>query len=484
MLKNYLKIAFRNILRNKVYSFINIAGLAVGMAACITIFVYVQHEYSYDSFNKKADRIYRINERMNLNGKSIKVALSPATLGPFLLDEFPQIESMVRLDAFDLISSIGSPPLRYREKVLRASHFVLADSTFLDVFSFKMVQGNPESALDAPFSVVLTKEAAQKLFGGENPIGKSIIYDNKFHFTVTGIVEDPPSNSTIQFDYLGSLNSLPGISGSPNALRSGFQNNYYTYLLLRKGANVRQIEQRLQKTLQSYWDKRLQSMFAPTAYLEPLRDMYWDNSLQYDIPIKGSRSNAIAFPVIAIIVLLIACANFINLSTARSLGRAREIGIRKVVGGQRKQLLGQFIMESGLMSLIALLAAIALSELFIPSVNELLGLSLQIDYFHNPATALVILGIWAITGLLSGILPAFYLSSFQPVSTLKGNVNAMAGKGFGRQFFILFQFSAAIALIFCTVVVAEQYNLMGISKNVIKGIDKHKSQRRLQTGAA
>ncbi|MHB9013210.1 MAG: ABC transporter permease [Ignavibacteriaceae bacterium] len=461
MLKNYLKTAFRNILRNKVYSFINIAGLSVGIAACITIFLFVRREYSFDKFNEKADRIYRINVEANLNGKTSEVAVTPAPLGLYLKSEFPQIEHVVRLYAMDMISSNGSPALRYREKVLHANGFILVDSSFFDIFSFKMIQGNPKTALDAPFSVVLTKSAAQRLFGDDNPIGKSIQYNGKFNFTVTGVVQNPLSNSTIQFDYLGSLSSLPGLWSKPNILKSNTSFNYYTYVLLNRRSSVKYIDQRLHGVLSGYWDNLIQSWLGkPKVYLEPLRELYWDNSLEYDIPIKGSRNSVTAFAIIAVIIFLIACMNFINLYTARSLTRAKEVGIRKVVGGQRIQLVRQFMLESGLMSFIALLVAIALNELFIPIVNSFLGTTLQINYLNDITIIFIIVGIWVMTSLLSGMIPAFYISSFQPISTLKGNLSGMTGKRFNGQFFVLFQFSAATTLIFCTIVVTNQYNLL------------------------
>ena len=462
-MKNYLKIAFRNLLRNKVYSFINIAGLAIGMAACITIFVYVRHEYSYDSFNKKADRIYRLTFAVNIEGRTLKVPVSPATLGPFLTSHLSQIEHTVRLYGNDLTSSWGNPVLKYGDKVLNANRFLLVDSTFLDVFSFKMLQGDPKTALDAPFSVVLTRDAAKRLFGSEDPLGKTILYNNNYHFTVTGVVENAPANSTIQFDYLGSLSS---ISKMPDLPRSPFGEDY-TYVLFKKGTNAGGIVPQLQKAVDGFWSGEVRIMLGshlPVVHLQPVRHVYWSNDLSYDFGPKGNKSTAIAFSVIALIILLIACANFINLSTARSLNRSKEIGLRKVVGSRRKQLVGQFLLESTLTSFVALLTAVALSELLIPGVNRFLGSPLRAHYLHDPAIAIVVIGVWLLTSLLSGIIPALYLSSFQPVTTLKGNTNSITGSNFSRQFFILFQFSAAIALIFCTIVVAEQYNLLRFKK--------------------
>ncbi len=462
MLSIYLKTALRNILRNKTFSVINIIGLAIGMAACITIFVFIQHEYSYDNFNKKADRIYRVNVEANINDRDMKVAITPALLGSYLKDKFPQVENSVTIYALNIISSIKGPALKYGDKIFRANRFIFADSSFFQIFSFKLIQGNPKTALRSAFSVVLTKSASEKFFGSENPIGKSLRYNNKYTFTVTGVVQDPPPSSSIQFDYLGSLSSLPEIWGNPNLFKRKNDNfNYFTYILLRKGANANTINKNLTKALAGFWDRPVTGFpLACKFHLESLKEQYWDNSLEYDMPVKGNKNSVTVFAVIAILILLIACANFINMSTSQSLMRAKEVGIRKVIGGQRLQLIGQFMIESGLMSFIALLTAVAISEFFIPVVNNLLGTSLKINYLHNNTIVFVILGIWIMTSLISGLFPAFYLSSFLPVSTLKGNFSNTGSKRLGRRYFILFQFSAVIALLFCTMVVAKQYYLL------------------------
>ena len=467
----YLKTALRNILRNKTFSFINIAGLAIGMSACIIIFLFIRYEYSFDSFHEKAHRIYRINVEANINNKDLKIAVSPAQLGHYLKDKFPEIENSATIYALDFVPSIKSPALKYEDKIFRANRFGFVDSSFFKIFSFKMIQGNPETALKLPFSVVLTKSASQNFFGNENPIGKSIRYNNKFTFTVTGVMKDFPPNSTIQFDYLGSLNSLPDIWGNPDIFKRRNDNfNYYNYILLNKGADVKAIENNLKETINGFWDRPvLQWPLSCKFHLEPLKELYWDNSLEYDMPVKGNRNSVATFAVIAVLILLIACANFINISSAQSLMRAKEVGIRKVVGGQRSQLVGQFLIESGLMSFIALVAAVILSEFFIPEVNKLLGTSLQIDYLHNNLVPIVVVGIWILTGFIAGIFPAVYLSSFRPALSLKGKSGGIAGKHLARRYFILFQFSAVIALIFCTVTVARQYYLLRFHK---VGFDK------------
>ena len=458
----YLKTALRNILRNKVFSFINIAGLAIGMSACIIIFLFIKYEYSFDNFNKNADRIYRINVEANINNKDLKVAVTPALLGSYLKDKLPEVKNSSTIYALDFVPSIKSPVLKYNDKIFRASRFGFVDSSFFKVFSFKMIQGNPESALKKPFSVVLTKSASQKFFGKENPIGESIRYNNKFTFTVTGVVQDFPPNSTIQFEYLGSLSSLPDIWGNPGIfIRKNDNFNYYNYILFNKGADVKAIEKNLKETIFGFWDRPVpQWPLACRFHLESLRELYWDNNLEYDMPVKGNRNSVTTFGVIAVLILLIACANFINISSAQSLMRAKEVAIRKVVGGQRSQLVVQFLMESGLMSFIALVAALILSEFFIPQVNKLLGTSLQINYLNNNLVFMVVVGIWILTGLVSGIFPAFYLSSFRPALSLRGKSGGIKNKHLGRQYFILFQFSAVIALIFCTIVSARQYYLL------------------------
>ena len=462
MITIYLKTALRNILRNKTFSFINIAGLAIGMSACIIIFLFIKYEYSFDSFNKKANRIYRINVEANINNKDLKVAVTPALLGNYLKDKVPEIENSVTIYALDFVPSIKNPALKYKDKIFRANRFGFVDSSFFKIFSFKMIQGNPETALKLPFSVVLTKSASQKFFGNENPIGKSIGYNNKFTFTVTGVVQDFPPNSTIQFEYLGSLSSLPDIWGNPDIFKRKNDNfNYYNYILLNKGTDVKAVEKNLKETIFGFWDRPVpQWPLACRFHLESLKELYWDNNLEYDMPVKGNRNSVTTFGVIAVLILLIACANFINISSAQSLMRAKEVAIRKVVGGQRSQLVVQFLMESGLMSFIALVAAVILSEFFIPQVNKLLGTSLQINYLNNNLVFIVVVGIWILTGLVSGIFPAFYLSSFRPALSLRGKSGGIKAKHLGRQYFILFQFSAVIALIFCTLVAARQYYLL------------------------
>lgn len=274
MLKNYLKIAFRNIFRNKTYSFISIAGLAVGMAACISIFVYVQYEYSFDSFNKKEGRIYRLNVEVKLNGKRTRLAPVLPTLGPYMKSAFPQIVRVTRLSALNLIFSSGNPTVKSHSEVLDANRFVFADSTFFDVFTYRMIEGNPQTALAAPFSVVLTEDVARKLFGNQNPLGRSIIYDSKFSFTVTGIVQNPPANSTIQFDYLASLNSLPDIEGQPQLLTTRGKFEYFTYLLLNRSSSASQIERLLPHALSGYWSPEMKAAIGtPVVQLEPLRDI-------------------------------------------------------------------------------------------------------------------------------------------------------------------------------------------------------------------
>lgn len=468
----YLKTAFRNIFRNKTFSVINIVGLAVGMAACIVISVFIQNEYNYDSFNTKAERIYRINVEANINNKNLQVAVTPAPLGNYLKEMFPKVENSVTIYALDFVSSVSGPALKYRNKVFRANRFVLVDSSFFQIFSFKMIQGNPQTALKLPFSVVLTESASQKFFGKENPIGKSLQYNNRFTFTVTGVVQDPPANSTIQFDYLGSLNSLPDLWGQSDLLKKRNDNfNYYTYILLQKGAKPKEIEKDITNKIAGFWSRPISGLpLACKFHIESLKEQYWDNHLEYDIPVKGNKNSVTAFAVIAVLILLIACINFINISAAQSLMRAKEVGMRKVVGGQRSQLMGQFMIESGLVSFLALLTAIVISEFLIPVVNGLLGTNLQIDYFHNNIILLIIASIWILTSVISGLFPAFYLSSFQPVSTLKGNFNSINNKHLGRKYFILFQFSTVIALIFCTIIVTKQYYLLrfhdiGFNKN-------------------
>ena len=377
MLKNYFKIAFRNLARFKIYSFINIAGLAVGMAVSILIILYIQEELSYDKFHKNADRIYRLSrEWFNEGGtSSLHLARVAPPIGPLLKNDFPNtIEEVTR------VISDYSTFLRVDNKTFVEDKFFWAEDNFFKIFSFKMIKGNPETALKDPYSVVLTESMAKKYFGNEDPIGKTILYERQNSLKVTGVIEDVPENSHFKFDFLGSFITLNDYIGVENLTTNWGSNNYVTYLLLPKNFPASELE----KQFPSFLDKHLTQIYTQERGTPPsvkpskvnqlhlwkLTDIHLHSHLTTELEENGDINDVYIFSIIALFILLIACINFMNLATARSAKRAREIGMRKVLGAYKKQLMLQFIGESLMISFIAMLIAIVFVEAALPFFNN------------------------------------------------------------------------------------------------------------------
>jgi len=457
MLRNYFKIALRSLLRDKAFSFINIIGLAVGIACCIVITLFVHDELSYDTFNTRADRIYRPTLRGVLNGHDIMSAASPAGMGPALRMDLPDVAAYTRIRNF------GASVLRNGENAFSEDKFLGVDSTFFDVFTVRFLEGNPARALTQPNSVVMTASMARKYFGTEDPVGKVLILGADMKWTVTGVVEDWPRNSHLKFDFLASLTTAND-SRNPTWL----SNNYYTYLLLRNGANPVEFQKKLDQEVIKYASPQLKSSIGMnleqlrangSSYgfaLQPLSSIHLDSHLDYEIEPNSDRSYVYIFSAIAIAILLIACTNFINLATARSERRAREVGIRKTLGSNRSRIVGQFLAESVLMSSIAVLFAVILVEMLLPMFNEIAGKKMSLDFFETPATILVLLGFAAGIGIVAGIYPAFYLSSFQPTEVLARDSRRGSGRSFLRGGLVVFQFSVSIILLIATFVISSQ----------------------------
>jgi putative ABC transport system permease protein len=456
MIKNYFKIAWRNLWKNKVFSIINVIGLAIGMTACLVIMLFVLYEKSFDKFHKK--NIYRLNEVQKFEGMvaSQKVALSMFPMGPTLKNEFPEIKTFTRIWWNTKYQAT------YREKRMYLPQIFFVDSTFLQVFDFKLIKGSQETVLQKPNSAVLTKATAEKLFGAEDPIGKTITHyaGDTTSFIVTGILENIPQNSQLQFDALYTISTFH--EHYADMMKNWGGNWLNTYLELVPNTNVVALEGKFPAYLKEHmadgdgW-KNYQ------LFLLPLRDVHAkanDIGLDYLNYQKFNYTYTNIFSIIAIIVLVIACVNFMNLSTARSAERAREVGIRKSVGAQRFQLGLQFIGETVLLSLVALLFAILLLQLVLPYVNNLSQRNLRLPFFNNPLLLVsVFLGTVAV-GILSGIYPAIYLSSFQPVRVLKGSIQIGKNKGALRNVLVVAQFASAIFLIITTVFALRQLRYM------------------------
>ena len=456
MFNNYLTIGIRLLLRYKGYSLINVLGLAIGIAGCVLIVLYVHDELSYDQYHQNKDRTYRLAVSETAEGRLDVWAKSPPAWGPALAQEYPEIEAITRI----------RPPasrwlIRYGEKRFYEANFVFADSTVFDIFTMPLVQGNARTALTEPHSVVLSESMAQKYFGDENPIGKVITGDDKYEFSVTGIMRDLPDNSHFHFDFLASYASL-----APNRLYdepSTMQNHYssvFTYILLRNGVAPEDLERKLPGFLDKHLSERLETLgIAMTPFLQPLTSIHLHSNLTGEFESNGNIMYVYVFSTLAGFVLLIACVNFMNLSTARSARRAQEIGIRKVLGVKRNQLIAQFMGESILYSLIALILAMGLVHLFLPQFNHLSGKTLEINY-NSTWFVPTLISIAIATGIVAGGYPSFVLSSFKPVAVLTGALKAGASHSSLRKLLIVFQFIVSIVMIVGTVVVLDQLEYM------------------------
>ena len=467
MLKNYLTIAMRNLLRHKGYSTINILGLAIGMACCVIIILYIQDELSYDRYHTKKDRIYRLAESMEAPGRLLEAAVTPAPWAPALVRDYPEIEHAVRL----------KPPgsrwlIRYEDKRFYEKGFFFADSTVFDVFTLPLVKGNPATALTVPNTLVFSESMVKKYFGDEDPIGKMITGDSVYKFTITGIMQDLPKNSHFHFDFLASYATLAADSlyGEPSTFQNGgFNHGFYTYLQLKEGYPPGELEKKFPDFLEKYLGEQLKSYGVKARpYLQPVTDIHLHSNLEAELEANSDIRYVYIFSLLASFILLIACINFMNLATARSAHRAQEVGMRKVLGAYRTQLMGQFVGESLLLALIALAVAIGLVHLLLPQFNDLAGKQLEMNYLSS-WLAPALLGIALLVGILAGGYPAFFLSSFRPVAVLHGALKADATRATMRKILVVFQFTISIIMIIGTGVVFTQLNYMQNSK---LGFDK------------
>lgn len=458
MLNNFLKLAGRNLLKNKTFSFINIIGLSLGMAVCIVILLFVRYEDTFDAMHTK--HIYRLNEVQSFEGMANpqKVALSMYPMAPTLKADFPEVKNYTRLHPYEMAG------LAYKEKKIFLDNAFWTDPSFFQVFNYKLLKGDPEKVLSEPNSIVLTTESAVKIFGNEDPMGKSLSTYNRrdtLHFTVTGIMENIPKNSHLQFNALYSLLTMINPADKENRGNDWGANWLITYLELADNADIKKLEAKFPAYLQKYLDKD-----APKSlklFLQPLKEVHSTSgeiTHDYHNFQKFDKTYTQIFLLIAVIVLLIACINFINLSTAKSAGRAREVGVRKSVGAQRIQLTVQFMAESFLLSLIAMTIAILLVVVFLPFVNQLSEHELVFSPAKQPLLFLQLLSGTLFVAFLSGIYPALYLSAFQPVKVLKGAFKTGNRRSFTRNILVVGQFAAAVFLIISTIFVTRQLHFM------------------------
>ncbi|MFH1070690.1 MAG: ABC transporter permease, partial [Candidatus Glassbacteria bacterium] len=415
MLRNYFKIALRNLLRYKEFSLINIAGLAIGIASCIVILLLVRHELTFDRFHANADRICRVYVKLSSIGSTSTFGCVQGPLGPALKADFPEVSGYTRLLFADLPPRIR---VSYKDKDVNIDNTYYTDPSIFQVFSFGLIEGDASTALVEPYTAVLTEEAARKIFGDEDPLGKVIQRDGKTDYKVTGVLKKIPRNSHLQFDMLLSMTEL--VNQPESQIHVWGIYNPYCYILLEPGTDIKRLEAAIRAYLKKYPETKNIEYF-----LQPLADAHLHSA-----EIQGELNWAESDPtyvygicVLALVVLLIACFNFMNLSTARFAGRAREVGIRKVVGARRGQLIGQFLGESVLLSFLALLVAVALVELALPALNGFFDGVLMFNYLHDWHLVAGFVAVVICVGLIAGSYPAFFLSAFRPVNVLKSTPN-------------------------------------------------------------
>lgn len=453
MFKNYLIIALRNLQRNKLFSIINVMGLALGMAATLLITEYLVYELSFDNFHTQKENIYRVIIQEEKDGTIEFADIITAGVAESLVLEFPEALAMARF------SNSHSAYFSYDETNYFEDWISYADSTVFDIFSFDLLIGDPRTCLTEPKSVVLTEKVAKKIFGDNNPLGKLIEYNGEQHLMVTGVVANLPENSSIQFNALISFSTLHQMQNVALGWDGGW--NYSAYILLADGRNPIDIKPRFKDFMEKHINyKYRQHGFVLSLILQPMSDIHLYSGKDYNLEGKGRLTNLFIFSSIAIFILLIACFNFMNLSTARSVRRAREVGIRKLVGANRTSIIRQFIGESIILSFLALVLAVIMVELFQPIFNSILGRDLQLfdqsGIFVLSAFVLLV----ALTGFLAGSYPAFFMSRFQIIRVVKGNLVQQKGKPVFRNILVVIQFLISAFLIFSTIIIQSQINFL------------------------
>jgi len=454
MFKNYFKIALRNIRNQKGYSFINIAGLTLGMACSMLILFYVLYEFSYDTFHKNADRIYRVAMEFQAKDQPvIYAALTSSPVAPAILDNFAEVEYAVRITRRDGI-------VKYGERQFFEDEIEYAGQSFFNVFTFSLIKGNPVTVLRDPYTAVLTESAAEKYFGSEDPVGKTISFNYETDYTITGIMKDAPPNSHLSFDMLFSFVTLEQSWQNTPTGELWFSHGYYTYIKTKNNnLSAAFIDGLYNLSANIIGDFEKKVGFQQRFFLQPLKDIYLTSNLDFEPGSTGNKTYLYYFIIIAVFILIIAGINFINLATARSTGRAREVGIRKVVGAEKRQLITQFLGEALFTTFISAVIALVIVLFCLPQFRTLTGRDIQLNSIST-AIVLCILLIPLAFGLLAGSYPAFFLSAFKPVNTLKGAFGHMKKGAKLRKALVVFQFAISILLLISTAIVSQQLSFM------------------------
>lgn len=454
MWRNYFLSAVRSLSRNKIYSLINVAGLAIGVAASVLIYLYIQDELSYDRFHSKADRIYRLVEQIESEGQGEISSSNPFPVGPAIQNDYGHlVQHAVRLFDFQR----PSMTLAVGNRKINEEHLFFADSTFFGVFDFQLEKGDPQRALAVPNSIVLTQKLAEKYFGTDDPIGQVIRYEGGLDLIVTGVAANPPKQSHIYFEGLISFKTLDQMFGA------GVNNNWvwnpcWTYLLFNEDSEPED----LQKSFPEFIEKYYPTFMKPqvTHSLQPLTSIHLQSHLDYEMQPNGRESDIQIFAVIGFFILLIAAINFMNLATARSANRAREVGMRKVLGASRFQLVSQFLGESVMLGLLAVMLALVVLEISLPFFNQLAGKTLALGQYPWWSLVLGLGGLGVVIGMISGFYPAFYLSGFRPVEVFRKSTKGGRGNLLFRRMLVVVQFSMSVALIISTLIIYEQFGFL------------------------
>ncbi|MGE0588957.1 MAG: ABC transporter permease [Cyclobacteriaceae bacterium] len=459
MIKNYFLTTLRNLQKHFSYSLINIFGLGLGIAISLLLALWIRHEVSFDRFHTNADRIFRVSMNMSFGGRSAQMSVSPTALLPALQKNFAEVETGVRIYN---PASFNPFIVKKDDNFFQEGKFYFADSTFFDVFSYPLVKGNPKTVLTQPRSVVLTESMAKKYFGNEDPVGQTLLINGQNDYTVTGIVQDAGNNSYLQFDFIGSFSSLR------QAQEDGvwWSANYLTYVLLTPGADLSSLEEKTNAlSMAAIGDQ----MSGPGDYVKyqwtKMPDIHLYSTAQNEMENVGSIQYVYLFSGIALIILVIACINYVNLATARASYRAKEVGVRKVVGASKKQLMAQFVGESVVITFFSLVLALLLVQLMLPLFNELTGKTFSHTAFFDPTFLLGIMITAVFIAIVSGAYPALAITAFKPVSILKGNFRTSAKGIWLRKTLVVFQFCVTLVLTISTIAILKQLSFIQ-SKNL------------------
>jgi putative ABC transport system permease protein len=463
MSQNLIKHSFRSLNRQKSYFLINMAGLSIGIACSLIIALFIIHELSYDAFNEKGDNIYRLVVHGIIGDRELSYACVSAPVGPTMQQEFPEVEDFTRINA------LNAPTVKYSDRTYTENGFIESDSSFFNIFSIPLIRGNRKTVLSKPHTLVLSKSTATKFFGDTDPIDKLLkVGDDEVYYRITGVMEDIPETSHLRANMIGSFITDPNSKDTYWA-----NNNYPTYILLKPGASPEQVNAKIPGMIRKYMGVLVQKSLGITIdefinknkytiYLQPMKDIHLNPSITQVSSTKPASNPKYLyiFGSVAVLILIIASINFMNLSTAQASKRAKEVGIKKVSGSSKGLLIRQFSMESMLLSLISLVFAIVLIENVLPYFNNLLGIELQMNLFSRWFMIPLLLAFSVLVGLLSGSYPAFFLSSFNPAVVLKGKLNNKMKHGWFRSILVVLQFSISIILIVGTIIMVRQIRFM------------------------